>query len=92
MWPFKKKKTERDIAIERIKNEPLDFADLFNNISNRGAVTALYKELCSVAHPDRFVSNPEKQLAADKIFKDIQANRYSYDGLLKIKESIKSLL
>ena len=30
--------------------------------------------------------------AADKIFKDIQANRYSYDGLLKIKESIKSLL
>ena len=55
MWFFKKKReTEQDILIKRIKAEQLDMQDLFSNINNRSEVETLYKELCKLSHPDKF--------------------------------------
>ena len=83
-WPFKKHPSEKDVLIEKIKKEPLEFESLFNNISNRAQIETLYKELCMLSHPDRFANDPEKQEAAERLFKEIQLNRYNYTGLLKI--------
>lgn len=91
-WPFKKHPSEKDVLIEKIKQEPLEFESLFNNISNRGRIESLYKELCLLAHPDRFATDPEKQETAERLFKEIQLNRYDYAGLLRIKEAIEMLM
>ena len=61
MWFFKKKRTEQDILIDRIKAEQLDMKGLFSNINKRGEVEALYKELSKLSHPDKFEKDPEKK-------------------------------
>ena len=48
----------------------------------------LYKELCSEAHPDRFVDS-EKQEIAKQMFQKIQANKYNYEGLVCIKQEME---
>ena len=78
--------------IERIKKEPLEFESLFDSLSNRANIESLYRELCLVLHPDRIITDLEKKKIAESLFKELQANRFNYDGLLRIKESIKDLL
>ena len=90
MWFFKKKKqTEQDILIERIKSEQLDMQDLFSNINNRSEVEALYKELCKLSHPDKFDKEPEKKEIAKELFAQIQTNRNNYNQLMELKDIIE---
>lgn len=90
MWFFKKKKqTEQDILIERIKAEQLNMQDLFSNINNRSEVEALYKELCKLSHPDKFDKEPEKKEIAKELFAQIQTNRNNYNQLMELKDIIE---
>ena len=80
MWFFKKKKqTEQDILIERIKAEQLDMQGLFSNINKRGEVEALFKELSKLSHPDKFEKDPEKKEIAQKL-----ENELEYPGQIKV--------
>jgi hypothetical protein len=90
MWFFKKKKeTEQDILIKRIKSERLDMQDLFSNINNRSEVESLYKELCKLSHPDKFDKEPEKKEIAKELFAQIQTNRNNYNQLMELKGIIE---
>ncbi len=89
MWFFKKKReTEQDILIKRIKSEQLDMQDLFSNINNRSGVETLYKELCKLSHPDKFDKEPVKKEIAKELFAKIQANRNNYNQLMELKSII----
>lgn len=90
MWFFKKKKdTEQDILINRIKSEQLDMQNLFSNINKRGEVETLFKELCKIAHPDKFDKDPEKNKIAKELFSLIQNNRNNYNQLMELKEMVE---
>ena len=90
MWFFKKKKqTEQDILIERIKSEQLDMQGLFSNINKRGEVEALFKELCKTVHPDKFDKDIEKNKIAKDLFAQIQNNRNNYNQLIELKEMVE---
>lgn len=90
MWFFKKKKeTEQDILIKRIKSERLDMQDLFSNINNRSEVESLYKELCKLSHPDKFDKEPKKKEIAKELFAQIQTNRNNYNQLMELKGIIE---
>jgi hypothetical protein len=90
MWFFKKKReTEQDMLVKRIKSEQLDMHDLFSNINKRGEVEALFKELCKIAHPDKFDKDPEKNKIAKDLFAQIQNNRNNYNQLIKLKEMVE---
>jgi hypothetical protein len=90
MWFFKKKKkTEQDILIERIKAEQLDMQGLFSNINKRGEVEALFKELSKLSHPDKFEKDPKKKEIAQKLFTQIQNNRNNYTQLMELKTIVE---
>ena len=90
MWFFKKKReTEQDILVNRIKTEQLDMHDLFSNINKRGEVEALFKELCKIVHPDKFDKVPEKKIIAKELFSQIQNNRNNYNQLMELKEIVE---
>ena len=90
MWFFKKKReTEQDILIERIKAEQLDMQDLFSNINYRSEVETLYKELCKLSHPDKFDKEPKKKEIAKELFAQIQTNRNNYNQLIALKDIIE---
>lgn len=90
MWFFKKKReTEQDILIKRIKSEQIDMQDLFSNINNRSEVEILYKELCKLSHPDKFDKEPVKKEIAHELFAQIQKNRSNYNQLMELKRIIE---
>ena len=90
MWFFKKKKqTEQDILIERIKSEQLDMQGLFSNINKRGEVEALFKELSKLSHPDKFEKDPEKKEIAKDLFAQIQNNKNNFNQLMELKKEIE---
>lgn len=85
----KKRETEQDILVKRIKSEQLDMHDLFSNINKRGEVEALFKELCKIAHPDKFDKDPEKNKIAKDLFAQIQNNRNNYNQLIQLEEMVE---
>ena len=93
MWFFKKKKqTDQDILIKRIKEEQIDLQGIFSDINKRGEVESLYKELCKLSHPDKFEKDPEKKEIAKEIFAQIQKNRNNYTRLKELKQSVEDKL
>ena len=89
MWLFRKKReTEQDILIKRIKSEQLDIQDLFSNINKRAEVEVLFKELSNLSHPDKFEDNLEKKEIAKDLFAQIQNNRNNYNQLMRLKHEI----
>lgn len=86
MWFFKKKKqTDQDILIERIKAERIDLQGIFSDINMRGEVESLFKELSKLSHPDKFEKDPEKKEIAKELFAQIQNNRNNYNQLMELK-------
>ena len=63
--------------------------DLFSNINKRGEVEALFKELCKIAHPDKFDKDPEKSKIAKDLFSQIQNNRNNFNQLMELKETVE---
>lgn len=90
MWFFKKKKqTEQDLLIERIKAEQIDLQGIFSDINKRGEVETLFKELSKLSHPDKFENNPEKKEIAQELFAQIQNNRNNYTQLMELKNIVE---
>ena len=90
MWFFKKKReTEQDLLVRRSKAEQLDMQGLFSNIGNRAEVETLYKELCKLAHPDKFDKDPEKNKIAKDLFAQIQNNKNNYNQLMELKSIVE---
>lgn len=91
MWPFKKKQVS-DALIDEIKSESLDMGNLFSSLGNMNQLGTLCKELSAMSHPDRFVGDASKQEKAKVLFQKVQAKKYNYDALLKLKQEIESEL
>ena len=90
MWFFKRRKqTEQDILIERIKAEQLDMQGLFSNINKRGEIEALFKELSKQSHPDKFEKDSVKKDIAKELFAQIQNNKNNYSQLMELKKEIE---
>ena len=93
MWFFKKKKeTEQDMQVKRIKAEQLDMQGLFSNINKRAEIEALYKELCKLCHPDKFEYDSESQNIAKELFEKVQNCRNNYNSLIRLKSIIEEKL
>lgn len=93
MWFFKKKKqTDQDILIERIKAEQIDLQGIFSDINKRGEVEALFKDLSKLSHPDKFEKDPEKKEIAKELFAQIQNSRNNYTRLIELKQSVEDKL
>ena len=93
MWFFKKKKqTDQDILIERIKAEQIDLQGIFSDINKRGEVEALVKDLSKLSHPDKFEKDPEKKEIAKELFAQIQNSRNNYTRLIELKQSVEDKL
>ncbi len=93
MWFFKKKKqTDQDILIERIKAEQIDLQGIFSDINKRGEVETLFKELSKLSHPDKFEKDPEKKEIAKELFAQIQNSRNNYTRLIELKQSVEDKL
>ena len=92
MWFFKKnkkKETEQDILVQRIKAEKYDLQGLFSNINNRAEVEVLYKELSKQSHPDKYENDLAKQEIAKELFAEVQNNRNNYHQLMELKTIIE---
>ena len=93
MWFFKKKReTEQDILIKRIKSEQIDLQGIFSDINKRGEVETLFKELSKLSHPDKYEKNPEKKEIAKDLFAQILNNRNNYTRLIELKRSVEDKL
>lgn len=93
MWFFKKKKqTDQDILIERIKAEQIDLQGIFSDINKRGEVEALFKDLSKLSHPDKFEKDPKKKEIAKELFAQIQNSRNNYTRLIELKQSVEDKL
>lgn len=93
MWFFKKKReTEQDILIKRIKSEQIDLQGIISDINKRGEVETLFKELSKLSHPDKFEKNPEKKEIAKDLFAQILNNRNNYTRLIELKRSVEDKL
>lgn len=93
MWFFKKKKqTDQDILIERIKAEQIDLQGIFSDINKRGEVEALFKDLSKLSHPDKFEKDPEKKEIAKELFAQIQNSRNNYTRLIELKQNVEDKL
>lgn len=76
--------------LNRIKFRRANRKDESKNVID-GMVRAkiLYKELSMKAYPDR---NPSKKDVAEDLFKRINANRFNYAMLLRLKQEVKMKL
>lgn len=90
---FSKKKIKFDHEGGDIFNEAktsnVDMDNLMNSINKS---RQLYKQLSSKCHPDRFVTDEEKQKIADELFQDITKNQRNYNKLLELQEEAKQKL
>lgn len=59
-----------------------------NVVSGISKAKSLYKELVILAHPDR---HPNREEFYQELTNRINANRYNYNELVKIKEELKSV-
>lgn len=60
-----------------------------NVVESIGKAKALYKDLIVKAHPDR---NPNKEDLARELTNRINANKFNYRELLRIKQEIEGRL
>ena len=69
--------------------EPVDFA----NIMNSAFLSAdLYDKLKIKCHPDRFATDPHKQIIADNLFQRIIQNKANYKVLIQLKQEAEDSL
>ena len=59
-----------------------------NVVESIGKAKSLYKELIILAHPDR---HPNREELYQELTNRINANRYNYNELVKIKEELLSV-
>ena len=70
------------------KNKKDSVFEGINVVESIGKAKSLYKELIKLAHPDR---HPDREEYYQELTDRINANRYKYNELLKIKEELLSV-
>lgn len=60
-----------------------------NIVDSMVRARSLYKELCAIAHPD---CNIENRDTAEKLMKQIVANKHNYSALIALKDEVKEKL
>lgn len=84
---LKEKLRGKETAQQKFKNESLKQEVDFNNIINSSFNSiALYDQLKVKCHPDRFATDAEKNLIADKLFQEITKNKTNVKRLIELKE------
>lgn len=82
-----------DTIKQKIKKESLNEEIDFNNIINSSFNSKqLYDELKVKCHPDRFPTDKEKNIIADKLFQKITENQNNSKRLIELKEEAKQKL
>lgn len=77
--------------ISEAKSADIDMSELFSGISLRKQTKELSDNLLRRSHPDRFVNQPQKQMKAEHIFKEVQSSRINYDRLQALELEISKL-
>ena len=83
----------KDTIKQKFKKESLEEEIDFNNIINSSFNSKqLFDELKVKCHPDRFPTDKEKNLIADKLFQEITENQNNAKRLIELKEVAKEKL
>ena len=64
--------------------------EAINVVKSFSDAKMLYKKLCSLCHPDRFLDDDLK-LKAQTIFQLVQDSRYNYEELKKLEIAVRDL-
>lgn len=88
MW-FNRKESTSTIPVDEIMEKKVDLSSLFSAINNRDEINQLYRKLCRLVHPDRYIGEPEKLDIAQKLFQEVQSNRTNLEALRAISERAK---
>ncbi len=90
---IKQKIKPKDTIKQKFKKESLKAEIDFNNIINSSFNSKqLFDELKVKCHPDRFPTDKEKNLIADKLFQEITENQNNAKRLIELKEEAKQKL
>lgn len=90
---IKQKNKPKDTVKKKFKKESLEQEIDFNNIINSSFNSKqLYDELKVKCHPDRFPTDKEKNIIADKLFQEITENQNNVKRLIELKEEAKQKL
>lgn len=84
---------KKNNEISKIKKESLEQPVDFGHIIDSGFnANKLYDELKKKCHPDRFVTDKEKNIIAEKLFQEISENKSNIKRLKELKlEAIEKL-
>jgi hypothetical protein len=90
---IKHKIKTKDTIKQKFKKESLEKEIDFNNIINSSFNSKqLYDELKVKVHPDRFSTDKEKNIIANKLFQEITENQNNAKRLIELKEEAKQKL
>lgn len=79
------------LFFKKIRHNHIKSTDeAINVVKSFSGAKVLYKKLCKLCHPDRFVEDDLK-LKAQRIFQQVQDSKYNYEELKKIEIVIKDL-
>lgn len=86
-------KTSKSSSIQKFRKDSLEQEIDFNNIINSSFNSKeIFDELKVKCHPDRFPTDKEKNITADKLFQEITRNQNNVKRLIELKEEAKQKL
>lgn len=86
-------KTSKSSPIQKFRKDSLEQEIDFNNIINSSFNSKeIFDELKVKCHPDRFPTDKEKNITADKLFQEITRNQNNVKRLIELKEEAKQKL
>ena len=64
--------------------------EALNVVSSFSNAKILYKKLCRLSHPDRFL-DPQLKIEAQNLFQEVQEYKYNYAELKRLEADINNL-
>ena len=90
---FRRYNTSKSSSIQKFRKDSLEQEIDFNNIINSSFNSKeIFDELKVKCHPDRFPTDKEKNIIADKLFQEITRNQNNLKRLIELKEEAKQKL
>ncbi len=90
---IRRNNTSKSSSIQKFRKDSLEQEIDFNNIINSSFNSKeIFDELKVKCHPDRFPTDKEKNIIADKLFQEITRNQNNLKRLIELKEEAKQKL
>lgn len=90
---FRRNNTSKSSSLQKFRKDSLEQEIDFNNIINSSFNSKeIFDELKVKCHPDRFPTDKEKNIIADKLFQEITKNQNNIKRLIELKEEAKQKL